>query len=76
MTIKGNKKDEIAQSKTDKSFHSIERSYGAFERTMSLPCKVESEKAQATLKNGILTIAVPKSQLAQHEGKRLTIQRE
>lgn len=76
VTIKGDKKDEITQSKTDQSFHSIERSYGAFERTVSLPCKIESEKAQATLKNGILTIIVPKSQLAQNEGKKLIIRRE
>ncbi len=76
VTIKGDKKDEVTQSKTDKSFNAIERSYGAFERTISLPCKVQSENAQATLKNGVLTITVPKSQLAQNEGKKLTIRRE
>ncbi|MBY0356576.1 MAG: Hsp20/alpha crystallin family protein [Candidatus Obscuribacterales bacterium] len=76
VTIKGDKKDEVTQSKADKSFHAIERSYGAFERTISLPCKVQSENAQAILKNGVLTITVPKSQLAQTEGKKLTIRRE
>jgi len=76
VTIKGDKKDVVTQSKTDKSFNAIERSYGAFERTISLPCKVQSENAQATLKNGVLTIIVPKSQLAQSEGKKLTIRRE
>jgi len=77
VTIKGDKKDEVTQSKSDKSSHSIvERSYGSFERTVSLPCKVESDKAQATLKNGILTITVPKSQVAQTEGKKLTIRHE
>lgn len=77
VTIKGDKKDEVTQSKSDKSSHSIvERSYGSFERTVSLPCKVESDKAQATLKNGILTITVPKSQVGQSEGKKLTIRHE
>lgn len=77
VTIKGDKKDEVAQSKSGNVSRSIiERSYGSFERTVSLPCKVESDKAQATLKNGILTITVPKSQLAQSEGKKLTIRRE
>ncbi|CAM6003821.1 unnamed protein product [Sphagnum balticum] len=76
VTIKGDKKDELTQSKGDQSFHAIERSYGVFERTIGLPCKVQSEKAQAVLKNGVLTITVPKSQLAQSEGKKLTIRRE
>ncbi len=76
VTIKGDKKDEVTQSKPDKSFHAIERSYGAFERTIPLPCEVQSDNAQATLKNGVLTITIPKSQLAQNEGKKLTIRRE
>jgi HSP20 family protein len=76
VTIKGDKKDELTKSKGDQSFHAIERSYGAFERTIGLPCKVQTEKAQATLKNGVLTITVPKSELAQNEGKKLTIRRE
>ncbi len=76
VTIKGDKKDELTQSKADQSFRAIERSYGSFERTISLPCKVQSERAQAILKNGVLTITVPKSQLAQNEGKKLSIRRE
>lgn len=76
VTIKGDKKDEISQSKDDKSFHAIERSYGSFERTISLPSKVQNEKAVAVLKNGVLTITVPKSQEPTNEGRKLTIRRE
>jgi HSP20 family protein len=76
VTIRGDKKDEHTQSKNDTSFHATERSYGAFERTISLPCKVQRDNAQATLKNGVLTITVPKSELALNEGKKLTIRRE
>ncbi|HEY9785785.1 MAG TPA: Hsp20/alpha crystallin family protein [Candidatus Obscuribacterales bacterium] len=77
ITIKGDKKDEVAQeSKKGGALHTIERSYGSFERTISLPCKVDSDKAQATLKNGILTISVPKLPGQQNEGKKLTIRRE
>lgn len=76
VTIKGDKRDETTQTKTGKSFQSIERSYGSFERTVSLAYRVESDKAQATLKNGILTITVPKSQAEQSDGKKLTIRRE
>lgn len=76
VTIKGDKKDEMTGSRNDKSFHAIERSYGSFERTVSLPCKVQGDKAQAVLKNGILTITVPKSQEPESQGKKLTIRRE
>lgn len=76
VTIKGEKKNEVSQSKTDKSLRVSERCYGTFERTISLPCKVQSENAQASLKNGVLTIIVPKNQAAQNEGKKLTIRRE
>ncbi len=76
ITIKGDKKGEVSQSKNDKSFHVIERSYGSFERTVSLPCKVQGEKAQAVLNNGVLTITVPKSQEPESQGRKLTIRRE
>lgn len=76
VTIKGDKKDEISESKNDKSFHAIERSYGSFERTVSLPCKVQSEKAQAVLKNGVLTVTIPKSHETKTDGRKLTIRRE
>lgn len=75
VTIKGDKKDEVTEGR-DQAFHSIERSYGSFERSILLPCKVESAKAQATLKNGILTITVPKSAAVQSGGKKLTIHRQ
>ena len=77
VTIKGDKKSEVTEAKSDKASHSIvERSYGSFERTVSLPCRVESDKAQAILKNGVLRITVPKSHLAQSEGKKLSIRPE
>lgn len=78
VTIKGDKKSETTQKalKEGTGFKTIERSYGSFERTVALPCKVLSENAQATLKNGVLTIVIPKSPLAQSEAKKLTIKHE
>lgn len=75
VTIKGDKQDELSHSKDDKSIQTIERAYGSFERTVRLPCKVQSDKAQALLKNGVLTITVPKSQEPDSQGKKLTIRR-
>lgn len=78
VTVKGDKKMEFnpTDTKQAKGTQTIERAYGSFERTISLPCKVESDKAEATLKNGILTIKVPKSQTNQPLSRKLTIRRE
>jgi len=72
ITIKGEKKRESSDKDAKKSERS-ERFFGMFERSLSLPCRVESEKADASLKNGVLTIVVPKSQLAQKDSKKLSI---
>ena len=62
LTIKGERKFE---KKEDKSgYHRIERSFGAFARSFSLPETVEAEKVSATYKNGVLTVALPKKELA------------
>lgn len=74
VTIKGEKNEEHSDStKSDKNLQTIERSYGSFQRTVSLPCTVQSDKAEASLKNGLLTITVPKSHVAQTPAKKLTI---
>ena len=36
------------------------RAYGAFQRAIALPSNVNTEKAQATFKNGVLTVRLPK----------------
>ncbi len=72
VTIKGEKKREASSSDKSKS-HAGERMYGMFERTFSLPCRVNSDQAKANLKNGVLTIVMPKSQTAQKESKKLAI---
>lgn len=74
ITIKGEKKDEVSDSsKSNGDLKAIERSYGSFQRTVSLPCKVLSDKAEAILKNGVLTVTVPKSTVAETPAKKLTI---
>ncbi len=47
------------------SIHRQERSDFKFARSISMPCKVEPEKATATVRNGVLTIALPKVPEAQ-----------
>ncbi|GEM_PF-1077384 len=78
VTIKGEKKAEVVQKEPGRGapVEAIERAYGSFERSIALPYKVDSEKAQASLKNGVLTVVVPRSIAAESEGKKLSIKHE
>lgn len=58
LTIRGEKKQE--KEEKDSNMHRIERSYGAFERSFSLPTNVKGEKIDASYKDGILAITLPK----------------
>jgi len=59
LTIKGEKSEE--QEKTGKSYYRMERCFGSFQRDIQLPCDVETERAEACFKKGILTVTLPKS---------------
>ncbi|HAL56278.1 MAG TPA: hypothetical protein DCP63_07350 [Bacteroidetes bacterium] len=62
LTIRGEKKQEN-ESKTG-SFHRIERSYGSFQRSFTLPSSVRNDGIDAVYKDGILTITLPKAEEA------------
>lgn len=62
LTIRGERKQE--EEKKDENFHRIERSYGAFSRSVRLPAEVDANKVDATYKNGVLKIALPKTKQA------------
>lgn len=62
LTIKGEKKHE--EKKEEGNYHMFERSYGTFQRTISLPTSVQHDKAKASFKNGVLEIKVPKTEEA------------
>jgi HSP20 family protein len=57
LTIKGEKK--FADGVKDDQFHRIERRYGAFSRSFSLPQTVDASKVTAEYKNGVLTVRLP-----------------
>ena len=64
LLIKGEKKEE-KEEKTENR-HTIERSYGSFTRSVTLPCDVLKEQIEANFRNGVLQLKLPK---AQHEKK-------
>jgi HSP20 family protein len=59
LTIAG-KREEEKKEETDK-FYTYERSYGAFSRSFVLPEGVDTEHIHSELKDGVLTLALPKS---------------
>ena len=69
LTITGEKKTD--RETKEKSYHLVERTFGAFQRSLSLPAGVDGDKADAHFENGVLTITVPKSEAA--KPKRLQI---
>jgi len=62
LTLKGEKKQE--QKEETENFHRIERCYGNFSRSFTLPANVKADAVQATFKNGILLITLPKTEEA------------
>jgi len=62
LTIKGTK-EQTAEEKAEK-VHRYERTYGAFERTFTLPASVDPNKIKATYEHGLLTVLLPKVETA------------
>jgi HSP20 family protein len=71
LTIKGEKKGEREEKKKD--FHLVERSYGSFSRSLTLPFAVDPNKAKATFKNGVLSITLPKPPEVKAKAKKVAI---
>jgi HSP20 family protein len=57
LTISGDKK--VTDEVKDEQFHRIERRYGSFSRSFSLPPTVDPTKVSAEYKNGVLTLRLP-----------------
>lgn len=62
LTVSGERKREF-ESK-DKKSHRVERSFGRFERTFTLPETVNSEQIEAKFKDGVLEVQIPKMEKA------------
>jgi HSP20 family protein len=62
LTLRGNRHFE--KEAKDENYHRIERAYGGFSRSFSISAVVDDEKIRADYKEGVLTIALPKTQKA------------
>ena len=61
VTINGERKLGDPQGAT---WHRRERSHGRFSRTLTLPWEVDADKVHATLRDGVLTVQLPKAETA------------
>jgi HSP20 family protein len=62
LTIQGERKQE--KEEKGKKYHRVERSYGSFIRSFTLPDLVDEEKVKAEFKDGVLNLLLPKSEKA------------
>ena len=62
LTLKGEKKQEKKDEK--ENFHRLERTYGSFSRSFTLPVGVKPEDIKATFKDGVLEVTMPKTEEA------------
>ena len=69
LTIKGEKKSESEDK--DSGYHLVERSYGQFQRSFSLPRNLRTDDIDASFTRGVLTISVPKTK--KEEAKEIPI---
>jgi HSP20 family protein len=60
LTIRGEKKDE--KEIKEKNYHRMERSYGSFQRSFTLPTTVKNDKIDASYKDGVLVVTLPKAE--------------
>ena len=72
LTIRGEKKQE--KEEKEEGYHLIERSYGSFTRSIRLPKEVQSEKIEASFKNGILKVVLPKSEEAKKKEIKIKVE--
>jgi len=71
LVIKGEKKQE--QEEKGKDYIRAERFYGAFNRVVSLPAAVDASKVNATYKNGVLELVMPKKEEAKPKQLKIDI---
>jgi HSP20 family protein len=62
LTIQGER--QFTQESTEQQYHRVERRYGSFRRSITLPSQVQAETIEASFENGVLEVVVPKAEEA------------
>lgn len=71
LTIQGQKQEQ--KEDKDSYFYRVERSYGTFQRTLALPDDADPDRIQAAMKDGVLSLTIPRSAVQDTQVKKITI---
>lgn len=71
LTLSGERKQE--EETKNENVHRLERSYGMFERSFTIPKNVDAKKIDASLKDGILLLTIPKVEEARTKAIPVTV---
>jgi len=71
LSVKGEKR--AGKEEKDKNYIRIERSYGSFERSLSLPDDADDSKIAASSRDGVLTITLPKREGAAAQARKIEV---
>lgn len=71
LTLRGERKFE--KEVKEENYHRIERSYGTFHRSFTLPSSVDGEKVTARMKDGILQVNLPKKEQAKPKQIKIAV---
>jgi HSP20 family protein len=74
LTLSGERKFEKQDS--GRGYHRIERSYGQFSRSFSVPVTVDTEKVSAEFTNGVLTVKLPKKAAAKPRQVKIDVKQQ
>lgn len=73
IEIKAEKCKEEEQENKKKGFYKLERNFSGFYKNFALPNNIDSEKAKAEYKNGVLRVSIPKLEIEEEKKKYLDI---
>jgi HSP20 family protein len=71
LTISGERKFE--KEEKNKKYHRVERSYGSFARSFTLPDNVNADKVTAEFKEGLLQVHLPKQETAKPKAVQVAV---
>jgi len=73
LTISGEKKEEVEEGDEEGERYVSERRFGSFTRRISLPEGIDQDKIDATFRNGVLTVRLPKTPEAQNPARKIEV---
>ena len=69
LTIQGER--QFTSESSEQQYHRVERRYGSFRRSITLPSQVQADAIEASFENGVLEVVVPKAEEA--KPKKITV---